>query len=67
MKRLLLIPAVLLAGCGTTELIGNEVDAQKDRVKTIITEPDKVVDGIVQDQLQQNGIDGQAPPIPGQP
>ena len=67
MKRLALLPLVLLAGCGSTDLIGDEIDAQKDRVETVIKEPDKVIDGIVQDQLQQNGIDGQAPAVPGSP
>ena len=72
MKRpLTLLPvlaaAVVLAGCGSTDLVNQEIDAQKDRVETIIKEPDKIVDGIVQDELEQRGIDGQAPAIPGQP
>ena len=67
MKRLLILPLVLFAGCGSTDLVGNELEAQKERAKTIITEPDKVIDGIVQDELQQRGVDGQAPPVPGSP
>ena len=69
MKRILpLLPiALVLAGCGSTDVINQEIDAQKDRVETIIKEPDKVVDGIVQDELSKRGIDGQAPPVPGSP
>ena len=69
MKRLaVLLPiALVLAGCGSTDLVDQELDAQKDRVETIIKEPDKVIDGIVQDELQQRGVDGQAPSIPGRP
>lgn len=71
MKRLLpalaIASALLVAGCGSADLVNQELDAQKERVETIIKEPDKVVDGIVQDELQQRGIDGQAPSIPGQP
>jgi len=67
MKRLLIIPLVFFAGCGSTDLISDEIGAQKDKAAEAIKNPDEIIDGVVQDQLEQTGIDGQAPPLPGQP
>lgn len=59
----LLLAAGLAAGCGTTDLLGTEVDAQKDRVDTVIKDPAGAADRALQEELRRRGVDGQAPPI----
>ena len=58
-----LLAGLVLGACGTTELIGDEVDAQKDKVETVIKDPVGAADEAAQNELRQRGIDGSTPPL----
>ena len=60
------IAALALAACETADTIGDEVDAQKNKVKTVIEDPTGAADDALNEQLEQQGVDGEAPPLPGQ-
>ena len=63
----LVLAALALGGCGTSDLVGDEIDAQKDKVENVIEDPVGAADEAAQDELRRRGVDGQAPPLrPGQ-
>jgi len=70
-RRPLIVTLALASGalsaCGTTDLLGDEVDAQRDKVETVIKDPAGAADKAAQEELKKRGIDGSAPPLtPGE-
>jgi outer membrane lipopolysaccharide assembly protein LptE/RlpB len=58
----LALAAGLAAGaCGAADQVSDEVDAQTDRARTVIEDPAGAADRALQRELEERGIDGQAP------
>ena len=69
MRRFVVLSCVLAAGsgaagCGASDQVLDEVDAQRDRAKTVIEDPAGAADRALQRELDRRGIDGEAPPAP---
>ena len=60
------LAAASLAACESADTVSNEIDAQKNKVKTVIEDPTGAADDAINQQLEQSGVDGSAPPLPGQ-
>lgn len=60
---LLALSAGALGACGTTDVLNDEVDAQRDKVETVIEDPAGALDEAAQEELRKRGVDGSAPPL----
>ena len=67
LRRLALVAALaagLAAGCGTTDQVRDEVDAQSERARTVLDDPAGAADRALQRELDRRGVDGEPPPSP---